>query len=390
MQNKIRRKKTTLAQVVIPENKTAMTLLAYPLRPPCTKVSLLTTGSLLLTTSQMCVLTKSDKMLSDTSSIVSQFHIVQHKELQMAPDRLYDYNRNRFVSSFPRKSEQERLAEATSLSSSYVYGWNRNQRSKGAIYTGKSIVNKSARHDGPYVVTTNCDLILTNLMDYTSRCPDINVRVRYLNGQHNIVKEFHENARSLASTWERETSRTCTRKSVRGRMKTFGTLGGSGALREWGRQSTRHNTGGSNLYHRRLNTAAKTIVQELFPHCYTDISDTMRFLRRSIPEEIGGDHGLCCELIQSQDSLTSESHVDEDVSKCVAIWTAGNPSMANDTDGFFFVLPYVKYGGHKGVAIKGRHGVAIEWDGRTLFHCSTSPNDRRVNMLGTFFGITAI
>jgi hypothetical protein len=43
-----------------------------------------------------------------------------------------------------------------------------------------------------------------------------------------------------------------------------------------------------------------------------------------------------------------------------------------------------------GMAVKLRHGAGIEWDGRHVFQCSTSPKGKTINVQGTFFGITHI
>ena len=41
------------------------------------------------------------------------------------------------------------------------------------------------------------------------------------------------------------------------------------------------------------------------------------------------------------------------------------------------------------VAIRLRDGTGIEWNGRKLRHCSTSPTNG-INVFGTFFGIMKI
>ena len=92
-------------------------------------------------------------------------------------------------------------------------------------------------------------------------------------------------------------------------------------------------------------------------------------------------------------ALVTEPHVDLDCSKCISIWTVESGKDLQP-EGWYFVLPYmtckVDRKMFSGIAIKLRHGTGIEWDGRYLFHCSTSPNDKTINVHGTFFGVTKV
>jgi hypothetical protein len=87
------------------------------------------------------------------------------------------------------------------------------------------------------------------------------------------------------------------------------------------------------------------------------------------------------------------THVDLDYSKCISIWTV-EPGKELKTKGWYFILPYLTCNVDKkdfaGMAVKLRHGAGIEWDGRHVFQCSTSPKGKTINVQGTFFGITHI
>ena len=63
-----------------------------------------------------------------------------------------------------------------------------------------------------------------------------------------------------------------------------------------------------------------------------------------------------------------------------------------DPKGWYFVLPYLScdYGGkqYKGIVVELSEGCGIEWDGRWIFHSSTSPLKEDVVANGNFFGVT--
>jgi hypothetical protein len=176
-------------------------------------------------------------------------------------------------------------------------------------------------------------------------------------------------------------------------MKLFGTTSGSGRLSELKRQGTNKNKGGANAHYKKLNIAAKKIASKNFPEALEDIQTVIAHHMKLIPDELGGTEGLSCEIIQSQHSLITESHADQDQSKCIAIWSVkGGRKMK--PDGAYFVLPHltctIEGKQYSGVAIPIKHGLAVEWEGRSIFHCFTSPTDEKVNIYGTFFGITSM
>jgi hypothetical protein len=76
-------------------------------------------------------------------------------------------------------------------------------------------------------------------------------------------------------------------------------------------------------------------------------------------------------------------------SKCLSIWTVEKGKEV-DTTGWYFVTCDVEGGVFSGIAVKLRHCTRIEWDGRCVSHCSTSPNDPSINAYITFFGITSV
>ena len=114
-------------------------------------------------------------------------------------------------------------------------------------------------------------------------------------------------------------------------------------------------------------------------------------MRTQVPDKIGGSDGFCLTTFQSW-NLENESHYDKnDYSLCIVHWTSQDEQ---DHPGWFFVLPSLKtkYQGkeYQGIAIKLCHGISIEWDGRKVRHCSTSPlNHKDVQTFGTWFGVTA-
>ena len=111
----------------------------------------------------------------------------------------------------------------------------------------------------------------------------------------------------------------------------------------------------------------------------------------SIPDHLGGSDGLSPIIVQSQNNLISESHTDLDFSKCVSFWSFQNTNKV-DPEGWYFVLPHITCTiadkVYNGIAIKLKHGVGIEWDGRMIFHASTSPIKKELNVYSTYFGIT--
>lgn len=307
---------------------------------------------------------------------------IQKEFYQIIPNSQYDFDTKSEVKEFSEKSIEERFQISTDLSLKNVNGNNQKQRPSGLSF------NEQALGQEVYIINNNHDIYITNEMNSTKK--HTIVSVRYLNDTNEIVRDFIDGARGLAETWRKENNKA-DRHVIRGTMKHFGIIRGAGKKLFFCYYPTMHNTNESNWWHDKVNRAAKLIAQELFPNALKSIQSTMDFFDIFIPEFIGGEHGLCSEMIQSQHALVTEPHVDNDCSECLSIWTV-EPGKEMQTDGWYFVFPYLKceVNGkeYTGVAAKLRHGTGIQWDGRYVFHCSTAPNDKTINVHGTYFGIT--
>ena len=68
-------------------------------------------------------------------------------------------------------------------------------------------------------------------------------------------------------------------------------------------------------------------------------------------------------------NLANAPHYDMgDTCESIAVWVEERPGQSEN---WFFVLPNVSCQGSKGVVIKLLHGLAISWDGREIFHCTS-------------------
>jgi hypothetical protein len=306
----------------------------------------------------------------------------QKTSFQIIPNCEYDYKSNKEIKEFSEKPVNKRFEIATKLSLKSKNGNNKKQKPSGLSF------NELGFGENIYIIGNNHNIYITNEMKGTKK--QMMVSVRYLNDTNVIVQNFIEGARGLARTWEGQDN-SAERNVISGTMKHFGIIRGAGDCPYFSYSPTMHNTNDANRWHKKVNTAAKLIAEQLFPDTLNSIQSTMDFHDIFIPEIIGGKHGLCSEMVQSQHALVTEPHVDIDSSKCLSIWTV-EPGKETRTDGWYFVLPYLtcRFNGKEfnGVAVKLRHGTGIEWDGRFLFHCSTAPNDKRVNVHGTYFGMT--
>jgi hypothetical protein len=147
-----------------------------------------------------------------------------------------------------------------------------------------------------------------------------------------------------------------------------------------------------NAIHKELNCLGKKIARQCFPRAHNAIAFHMENLKKSVPLDLGGSDGLVDDLFQSGYNLVNEPHVDMDISDyCFNVWSSSDES---DPDGWYFVFPYLmgKDGNKKfkGVAIRLRNGLGIEWNGRQLFHCSTAPYETTTTVNGTFFGVVRV
>lgn len=68
-------------------------------------------------------------------------------------------------------------------------------------------------------------------------------------------------------------------------------------------------------------------------------------------------------------NLGNAAHYDvNDDSESVAVWVELKPGQAKN---WYFILPNVSYKGSSGLVVKLHHGVAISWDGRKIYHCTS-------------------
>jgi hypothetical protein len=329
----------------------------------------------------VCLTNKGKNSLLELQHVV-EIEATQKTTFQIVPNIQYDYKSKKVRRKFSTKSLKHRLKKATKLSRRCVNGNNKKQKPSGLA------ISEQAFGVDVYVIDRNHDISIKNKLKGTAK--QLSVSVRYINSKNKIVKDFVDGACGLAETWKNK-GHTANRSVINGSMMHFGIVRGAGNQPYFSYRPTKHNTKDCNKFHKKANTAAKLIANQLFPHALNSIQSTMRFNEMFIPKSIGGKNGLCSEMIQSQNALVTEPHVDMDCSKSLSIWTV-EQGKETETDGWYFVLPYltckVDQKQYKGVAVKLRHCTAIEWDGRHVFHCSTAPNNKSINVHGTYFGIT--
>ncbi len=69
-------------------------------------------------------------------------------------------------------------------------------------------------------------------------------------------------------------------------------------------------------------------------------------------------------------NLGNSAHYDvNDSSISVGVWVEEKPGQSKN---WYFILPNVSYKGSQGVVIKLHHGAIISWDGRSIYHCTSS------------------
>jgi hypothetical protein len=69
-------------------------------------------------------------------------------------------------------------------------------------------------------------------------------------------------------------------------------------------------------------------------------------------------------------NLANSPHYDNgDTSESVAIWVEEKPGQSEN---WYFVFPNMSHLGSKGVVVKLLHGLVISWDGREIFHCTST------------------
>ena len=327
------------------------------------------------------------KKLMLESQRIKTINATQKTTYQAVPNVRFIYKSQEEDKGYAEKTIEERKDIATKLSEKCSNGNNKKQRPQGLYFTGDGLENDV------YIVEENHDIYISNELEYEGRTgKHLSVSVRYLNCNNKTVGEFVNGARGLAQTWEKEKNKT-NRNVISGTMKHFGTMMGAGGKVHFSYAATKHNKKNVNSWHRAVNVAARTIAKHHFKKAFEDITQVMNFHSIYVASELGGDEGLSCEMVQSQHALVTEPHFDQDCSKCISIWTVEQGKESN-TEGWYFMLPKltctVEGRVYSGIAVKLRHGTGIEWDGRCVSHCSTSPDDNTINVHGTFFGITHI
>ena len=342
---------------------------------------------------QPTVVEASPPAKSAKSSIVS-IRAKQSTKLQAVPDKKYepavldDGKTKRLVvdETFPnlprkyRKHLTEAEAKKANNSSS-----NNKQRPKNITFDGRTIPTTSKL----LIVDCDADISVTN--KHNGETSVVSVRKLDLNKDTQSGK-FVQAALEIARRWDISMA-NAMRSSPKGGMIHLGTRKGAGFHEFFYDKPTKENEQDINEYHRDANIAAKGMAKKYFPRAYKSIRKAMKHNRKKIHKDLGGREGLCDDVIQSK-NLENEFHVDTDVSEyCFSVWTAEKEESEADPEGWYFVMPYltgeVDGEQYKGIAVRLRHGVGIEWNGSQVFHCSTAPSEH-VEVHGTYFGVSRI
>ena len=332
------------------------------------------------------------------------FKAKQDVHLQIVPDQKKGDKRFSSRSVEQQRNEWEKLTSGR--------GWNGNnkaQKARGLYYSGEAIrANRKILKIDPW--KKGWGDVEIRVKDTAEGKEDHFVKIHYLSPEERV--EFGEKANEFADKWDEKAFGTSSRPCIQGGMVKCGFGNGAG-------HRPLFYLGGTwdDLYSRRaksgfvkgitecqkaLNVMGKSILQKYFPRAFESIRQTNKDQKMKVPVEIGGDHGMCMNIIQSGSGLrkkggpmkgenfTVECHVDsKDLSEyCASIWTSSDSS---DPAGWYFVLPFLTcvHNGvtYEGIAVRLRHGVGIEWAGRNLFHCSTAPDTCGIDVNGTFYGV---
>jgi hypothetical protein len=301
---------------------------------------------------------------------------IQHSTIQIAPSHSVN------DASFALKDAADRKFTVDLLS----YDYNNSDRNRGQRAAG--IVFKGDQFEGDMRVlkiSSNTDILIEeNKMNPNERSK---ISIRYID---DLV--FFKAAQTFNSKvcWSKSSS---CRNCPEGEMFRFGVRRGSGRYTYQRDGRTRADVRNINQEHRIINISAERIVRQHFPGAYKEIKKWLRQTAMRVPEFLGGENGLSLEMIVSH-NLGNEAHVDQDVAdKSVSLWTVGTGTTENPR-GSYFVLSYltcvVQEKLYKGIVVKLRHGCGIEWNGRSIFHSSTSPLNENEEINGFFFGVTRV
>lgn len=318
---------------------------------------------------------------------ISYINAVQEQDIQIIPDQLYKRSNGTWLIDYKYNElgNDDKIRTVIHKSLKCNNGSNKKQQPHGFAYSGIGITNNK----DILVISNNCNITVTNKMNFKTNNTSI-ITVRYLNPNNETVSQFIESASQIAQSWENKPN-SSSRVPIQGKMKHFGTKTGAGNVDFFQYHPTKWNINNVNTFHCQANKSAKIIAKTLFPVFVNNLIQTMKTLHISVHEKHGGKDGLCNEMLQTQESFVSECHVDMDMSKSFSIWTL-DKRRSNDEEGWYFIFPFLTCCKnniiHRGVAVKLKHGTCIEWDGRSIFHCSTSPTNNNVNAYGTYFGLT--
>ena len=308
-----------------------------------------------------------------------------------------------------RTVEQRRDAWVKLTDGRLWNGNNKGQKARGLYYSGEAIKNNHKVLKIDLKRRGGVDVEI-RVSDTVEGQEDHFVKIHYLSGEERM--KFGEKANNFAEKWDEKAFGTSSRRCIQGGMVKCGFGKGAGHHPHfflggtWNDMySDKAKAGfikGVTKCQEALNVMGKSILQKYFPRAFKSIRKTIKDQTMTVPKEIGGDDGMCMNIIQSGSGLrqkggplegenfTVECHVDsKDLSEyCASIWTSSDSS---DPAGWYFVLPFLTcvHNGttYEGIAIRLRHGVGIEWAGRNLFHCSTAPDTCGIDVNGTFNGV---
>mmetsp|Transcript_17622 Transcript_17622/g.24509 ORF Transcript_17622/g.24509 Transcript_17622/m.24509 type:complete len:159 (-) Transcript_17622:72-548(-) len=139
-------------------------------------------------------------------------------------------------------------------------------------------------------------------------------------------------------------------------------------------------------FNKQLKLVSETAVlmsdhyQKHFPAATKAIS----LINKGKPRIKGMEDCMVSEIVSAKNQVNA-AHIDcQDRSVSLSTWVEDHPGTAK---GWAFILPNVTRDSAKAIAIKLKHGLSIEWDGRLIHHCSTLlEKGERNNVYGYYHG----
>ncbi len=322
-----------------------------------------------------------DKFIKTEMSGVKIIQAVQETTLQIAPCKKID------DPGFAELNRGKRTT-ITEYESDKAYNspGRYTQKATNIIYTGRqfsgtgTFLKIKSDEDADIIIETN-----KMMPKKTSE-----VLVRRLPKDDIDVASFLFNAPDLSEKIDWMKGGHC-RKCPEGEMVSLGVKVGAGRHELAENWYTKHDIKGINKVHKSMNVSANKIAFRYFNKTHREIKKWNRIKQIKIPQKLGGKQGLSPDMVVSC-NLGNEAHVDLDFARrCFSIWSLGHGTK-KDPKGWYFVLPYLScdYEGkqYKGIVVELSEGCGIEWDGRWIFHSSTSPLKDDVVVNGNFFGVT--